>query len=85
MVVTSESDSITFAGEVMQHHLSLLFLQSHYGNESRLSDSTSACGTRRHLEGFLCSRGACPIFFFVSRYLSINSLSFPVNGYSEGR
>ena len=68
----------------MQPQLSYYFFQSHYGRESRLSESTSAYGAATHeFCSFFCSYGACPLF--ICFWLSVNFLSSPGNGYSEGR
>ena len=80
--LTSECVSNTLVGEEMQHQLSHYF-SSLYGQESRLSASTSACDAERQLEGFFwCSRVRVHFFCLL---LFVNSLSSPVNGYSEGR
>ena len=38
----------------------ILFFQSHYGHESRLSELTSTLGARSHDHSY-SSRGACPL------------------------
>ena len=62
--LTSESDSETSGSEETQHHLSHCFFQSHYGRESRLSESTSTCGAANSLS--FESRGKCPFCFASS-------------------
>ena len=61
--LTSEFDSNTFAGKETQHHLLyFFFFQSHYGRESRLSESTSACVAWRASK---YSRGAYPFYYLL--------------------
>ena len=60
-LTTSESDSNTFAGNIIYHTI----FQSHYGHKSRLSEFTSTHGARSQW-----SRGACPLFL-TSDCLSI--------------
>ena len=74
--LTSESDSIIFAGNIMYHTI----FQSHYGHNSRLSEFSSTRGATSRIWWL---RGSCPLFFYL--WLFVNSLSSPVDGYSERR
>ena len=58
----------------------ILFFQSHYRRESRLTESTSACGARKSV--WTSFHGACPLFFHL---LAVDSLSPPDNGFSDRR
>ena len=78
---TSESDSTTFAGEEMQRHLSYYFF-------SLTTDINGVCQNPRvpaaERSMTITAPGVRAHCFFCF-WLSVNSLSSPVNGYSGGR
>ena len=77
--LTSEFDSNTFVGEEMQHHLSFYFF-SLTTDMNSLSQNTRVPAAH---EGNTHDPGVGVHFFCF--WLSANSPSSPVNGYTEGR
>ena len=81
--LTSESDSNTFSGEEM-HHLSYYFF-SLTTDINRASKNPRVPAAKpdsdKHDDKYVLG---VRVFFFCFR-LSVNFLSSPVNGYSEGR
>ena len=78
--ITSESDSTTFAGEVIQRHLSY-YLFSLTTDMNSVSQNTQVPAVQQGNT----KTGQGVRFHYCLLWLSVNSLSSPVNGYSEGR
>ena len=81
--LTSECDSNTFVGEEMQHHLSYYF-PSLTTDMNRDCHNPQVIAAQERQEYALPLRGVRVHYFFYF-WLSVNSLSSPENGYSEGR
>ena len=82
---TSESDSNVLAGEEIQRHFVLFFFSSSLTTDmNRNSQNPRVPVSRGFWHGAFAS-GVRVRYFFDSDSLFNNSLSSPVNGYSERR
>ena len=84
LTTTSESDSTTFAGEEMQRHLLYYFFSlTSDMNHHVTQNSPVPVPAASQLDGPYVI--GVRVHYFFASWLSVNSLSSPVNGYSEER
>jgi hypothetical protein len=80
--LTSESDSTTFAGEEMQRHLTYYFF-SLTSDMNHVSQSPPVPAAPQGMTDITIRE--VRVHYFFASWLSVNSLSSPVNGYSVER